>query len=263
MRDSATGFCLRLNGVSKSYVPRAGVEIEAVRAFTLDVAHGEFVALFGPNGCGKTTVLLLIGGFLTLDSGVIEFAFAQADPARSAMVFQDYLGSLYPWRTVLSNAALPLDLQGVRRRQARAEAAAVLERLGFDLPHNAYPFQLSGGQQQMLAIARAWAYQPELLLLDEPFGSLDMHMRLTIQRRLSHALDTAQIPITTVLVSHDVEDALALADRIVVVKKRPTRPSAEFTLPGDRLPKPRDLGSEALAGYRRQILETFSREIAK
>jgi len=249
--------------VSKSYLPKHGARIEAVKALTLEIAQGEFVALFGPNGCGKTTLLLLVGGFLAPDSGSIEVVPVRGASPRSAMVFQDFLGSLYPWRTVLSNIALPLDLQGMRRRQARTEAAAVLERLGFDLPHNVYPFQLSGGQQQMLAIARAWVYQPSLLLLDEPFGSLDMHMRLTIHRRLSHALSTSPIPITTLLVSHDVEDALALADRVVVLRKRPTRPSCEFALPGRQIPKPRDLGSEALGEHRRQILQAFSKEIAE
>lgn len=254
---------LELRGVSKAYGSNPESRVSAVEAFDLQVRRGEFVAFFGPNGCGKTTVLLLIAGFLKPDAGEILRSPNGGESARPAMVFQDFIGSLYPWRNVVSNVAFPLEIQGIGRRRARKKASETLAKLGFELPLKAYPYQLSGGQQQMLAIARAWIYEPDLLLLDEPFGALDFHIRLGMQKHLSQALASAPTPITTLLVSHDVEDALAVADRIVVLARRPTHPVSETRVGTAHDPKPRNLGDERLSALRRELLAAFTEVISQ
>ena len=191
----------------------------AVDRVSLSVAPGEIVCLLGPSGCGKTTTLNLVAGFLRPDSGHVRLAGRLVDdlpPHRRqiGMVFQSY--ALFPHLSVLDNAAFGLRVRGVPRRQARAQALETLALVQLAEYAQRMPQQLSGGQQQRVSIARALAYQPELLLLDEPFSSLDARLRISLRDELKQI--QRRLGLSALFVTHDQEEALQLADRVVVMQ---------------------------------------------
>ena len=190
----------------------------AVDRVSLSVAPGEIVCLLGPSGCGKTTTLNLVAGFLRPDSGHVRLSGRLVDdlpPHRRqiGMVFQSY--ALFPHMSVLDNAAFGLTVRGVPRRQARAQALETLALVQLAEYAQRMPQQLSGGQQQRVSIARALAYQPELLLLDEPFSSLDARLRISLRDELKQI--QRRLGLSALFVTHDQEEALQLADRVVVM----------------------------------------------
>ena len=226
---------LRVEGVRVSYPTPEG-ELVALEDITLGVTPGEFVCLVGPSGCGKTTLLRTLAGLLQPDSGQ---AWLDGKPVRAprrqvGIVFQR--ANLMPWRTVLGNVLLPLELSNVPQAKAHWRAKALIELVGLGEFANAYPADLSGGMAQRVAIARALAHNPDVLLLDEPFGSLDA---LTRERMGQELLRIWRTQRTTVLmVTHSVPEAVFLADRVVVLSPRPGTVAA--TVPVE-LPRPRDL----------------------
>lgn len=232
---------LQLAGVGKTYAGN-GQPVEALRQVDLQVERGEFVALVGPSGCGKSTLLRLVAGLDAPTCGRILLA-RKPVPGCSrerTLVFQEY--TLFPWLTALDNVAFGLRLAGMPRRQRRREALALLESLGLAEFASAYPHQLSGGMQQRVAIARALAVSPRVLLLDEPFASVDALTRSQLQEEL---LRTWQAHGQTVLlVTHSVEEALRVADRVIILSRRPGSVRAEFAL---ALPRPRSPAD--LAGW--------------
>lgn len=190
----------------------------AVDRVSLSVAPGEIVCLLGPSGCGKTTTLNLIAGFLRPDSGQVRLSGRVVDdlpPHRRqiGMVFQSY--ALFPHLSVVDNVAFGLTVRGVARRQARAQAMDTLALVQLAEFAQRMPQQLSGGQQQRVSIARALAYQPQLLLLDEPFSSLDARLRISLREELKQIQQ--RLGISALFVTHDQEEALQLADRVVVM----------------------------------------------
>lgn len=206
---------LRLRRVAYSY-DSGRVSLEALAEVSLDVAPGEFVSLVGPSGCGKTTLLRLVAGLATPTQGEIEMP---EPDGRVGFVFQQ--GALLPWRTVRQNVLLPLELQhwatGAAARRV-AEMIAMVGLIGFE---DAYPRELSGGMRQRVAVARALADDPPLLLLDEPFASLDALSRERMNEELQWLwLSTGK---TVLLVTHGIEEALFLSDRVVVLSNRPGR----------------------------------------
>lgn len=218
---------LRIRGVGRDFHTKAGTT-HAVSGVDLDIMLGEFVALIGRSGCGKTTLLRMIGGLLSPTAGTIEVDGRQlwrdgrvenSAVTKLGFVFQE--SNLFPWFSVLDNIALPLKLRGVgktERRERSRELAALVGLAGFE---KSYPRELSGGMRQRAAIARALSTEPELLLMDEPFGALDAltreRMNLELQRIV---METSS---TVVFVTHDIPEAVFLADRVVHMTPRPGR----------------------------------------
>jgi NitT/TauT family transport system ATP-binding protein len=227
------------SGVGRSFAGRDG-DLAALGPLDLEVAEGEFVALVGPSGCGKTTFLRIVGGLLNPTEGWVELAPRSPTQAPVAMVFQDY--GIYPWKTVLANVRFGLDVAGVPRSVGDTRARQWLDRMGLADMARAYPPALSGGMRQRVAIARALAVEPEILLLDEPFAALDAQLRRLLGEELLRLWESERR--TVLLVTHSVEEALVLADRVVVMSARPGRVLADFRLSFAR-PRPPDLRTTA------------------
>jgi NitT/TauT family transport system ATP-binding protein len=233
---------LRIEGIGRDFRTRAGVT-NAVSGIDLTIRRGEFVALIGRSGCGKTTLLRMIGGLLAPTAGTIEvdgrhlWRGTQVDPTavtKLGFVFQE--SNLFPWLSVLDNIALPMKLRGIGKTERRARAADLAALVGLSGFEKSYPRELSGGMRQRAAIARALSTEPELLLMDEPFGALDAltreRMNLELQRIV---LETSS---TVVFVTHDIPEAVFLADRVVHMTPRPGR--IRQILPAD-FAKPRSV----------------------
>jgi NitT/TauT family transport system ATP-binding protein len=243
-----------LQSVRKSFRV-SGQERVALAGISFEVRRGEFVCVVGPSGAGKTTLLRCMAGLAAPTSGEARFEGAplQRVPEQVGVVFQDYSRSLYPWLTVNRNIALPLKARGVDRSTRAARTAEVLGSVGLADVGRHYPWQLSGGMQQRVAIARALAYRPELLLMDEPFASVDARTRFELEDlilRLHH-----EFSVTVIFVTHDIDEAIYLADRVVVLSAPPGVVS-EVVQVG--LPRPRDQISskedERFARHREHIL---------
>ena len=180
----------------------------------------------GPSGCGKSTILKMIDGLTPVTSGSISFQPSSPKP-RMGFVFQDYANALAPWRTVQKNVEFGLEIEGVASRTERAEAASrYIEMVGLQGFETAYPRELSGGMQQRVQLARVLAYEPDVLLMDEPFGSLDAQIRRVMQEELRNILET--LDRTVLFVTHDIEESLYLGDRTVVLDHRPARVLTDF-----------------------------------
>jgi NitT/TauT family transport system ATP-binding protein len=208
----------------------------ALDGLSLRVGRGEFVAIVGPSGCGKSTLLRILGGLTVPSAGSVQFeGEALNSPRRQvAFVFQDV--NLMPWRTVLRNVTLPLEVAGLPAVEARQRAGEVLNLVGLAGFGSAYPRELSGGMAQRVAIARALVAEPDVLLLDEPFGSLDALSREQMNLELLRIWRTRRV--TAVMVTHDLREAVFLADRVLVMSPRPGRIQAEVLVD---LPRPRTL----------------------
>lgn len=242
------GARLSVAGVSHAFDIR-GAALPVLDHVDLAVAPGEFVALLGPSGCGKSTLLRLVAGLEPPDSGTLSIdgePIAGPDPSR-LLVFQD--PTLYPWRTVRGNVALGLEARGLLKAQgSRVDDA--LRLVGLADFADAYPHQLSGGMAQRTALARALVNAPRLLLLDEPLGKLDALTRLAMQGELVRLWQ--EKGFSALLVTHDVEEALVLATRVIVLSDRPARIRAEIV---NAAPYPRHRDDPDLVRLRREVLE--------
>jgi len=232
---------LEANSLSKMFVDPDRSEQLALNGLTLGVAEREFVAIVGPSGCGKSTLLHLLCGLDRPIAGEVCLRGEKlAGPRREiGMVFQR--GNLMPWRTVLANIALPLEVAHVPHAAALARAEGLVALVGLQGFAGAYPNQLSGGMQQRVALARALIHEPSLLLLDEPFGALDALTRERMNGELLRIWDTRRV--TVVMVTHSIDEAVFLADRVLVMTPRPGRIRAEFTVPLER-PRAQSVTSE-------------------
>ena len=206
----------------------------ALYNISLAIRKDEFVSLLGPSGCGKTTLIRIIAGLLTADRGeVLVNSQVVNSPGRDrCMVFQQF--GLLPWRTVMSNVEFGLEIDSVPRDERRALAEKYLELVGLNGFENYYPHQISGGMQQRVGIARALSKKPEILLMDEPFGAVDAQTREQLQEELLKIW--AQTETTVVFVTHSIDEAIYLSDRVVVMQARPGRIKEEVTID---LPRPR------------------------
>ncbi|MBL9073996.1 ABC transporter ATP-binding protein [Tabrizicola sp.] len=228
---------LTASDVGKSY-GSGDTRMAIIDGLNLSIAKGEFVSLVGPSGCGKTTLLMCLSGLLSPNLGKVGFKgqVVTAPPIGLSVVFQDYSRSLLPWKTNLDNVLFGMRrVTGMDAAQKKARALEILEAVGLPGFAGHYPWQVSGGMQQRVAIARGIASQSELLLLDEPLAAVDAQTRADMQDLL---LDLAKrFDQTCVLVTHDVEEAVYMADRVLVLGPRPTRVVREIVVD---LPKPRD-----------------------
>ncbi|NMH96818.1 ABC transporter ATP-binding protein [Pseudonocardia acidicola] len=209
----------------------------AIADISFEVGAGEFVCIVGPSGCGKTTLLRCLSGLMPPTSGFVRLHGTAIDrpPQEMGLVFQEYNRSLLPWMTVQRNVELPLKKK-IRSRAERTRAVNdALAAVGLTAFGDRYPWQLSGGMQQRVAIARAMAYRPEILLMDEPFASLDAQTRIELEDlvlRVRH-----EFGVTVLFVTHDIDEAVYLADRIVVLSRPPCSVAEVLDVP---LPAPRD-----------------------
>jgi NitT/TauT family transport system ATP-binding protein len=230
---------IRLDAVSRTFTGRSGT-VEALRNVSLEVADGEFVAVVGRSGCGKSTLLRLIAGLLPASAGRVEVeGELVVKPRRDvSMMFQK--PALLPWRTVLDNVLLPVQIFGWRSRQYRQRAHQLIELTGLTGFEKRLPHELSGGMQQRVALCRALIARPRVMLMDEPFSALDPLIReeLSIELQRIHMEQEA----TTVFVTHSIDEAVLLADRVVVLSPRPGRVREIIDV---RIPRPRTLGRTA------------------
>lgn len=245
--DAARGARIDIRAVSHAFGDGDN-RLPVLDSVNLNVAPGEFVALLGPSGCGKSTLLRLVAGLDSPTHGQIlqdDTPIDRPDPSR-IVVFQD--PTLYPWRRVRDNVALGLQARGLLRREGHRVDAA-LKRVGLEAFARAFPHQLSGGMAQRVALARALVNDPRLLVLDEPLGKLDSLTRLAMQSDLVELWQRAGF--SALLVTHDVEEALFLAQRVIVFSQRPARITAEIHVD---LPYPRHRGDPRLAELRHEAL---------
>jgi ABC-type nitrate/sulfonate/bicarbonate transport system ATPase subunit len=224
-------------GVEMEYFqPRTGKRLRAIDRIDLQIDEGEFVSIVGPSGCGKTTFLKIVDGLISPTGGELRLDGRRiSEPSHDrALVFQD--ASLFPWYTVLRNVAYGLECQGVRGQEARSRAEPFIRMVGLTGFEHHYPYELSGGMQQRVNLARALSVNPELLLMDEPFASLDAQTREVMQAEL---LDIwSQSRKTVLFITHQINEAIYLSDRVVVMGARPGRVIADLPV---QLPRPRTL----------------------
>lgn len=227
---------LEVRSLAKSYSSQEGTT-EAIADISFEVSSGEFVCVVGPSGCGKTTLLKCLAGLLSPTEGEVLLGGEEVrePPVEMGFVFQDYASSLLPWLRVESNVTFPLRHKGVSRERQAELAAETLEVVGLSEFAGHYPWQLSGGMQQRVAIARALAYEPEILLMDEPFASVDAQTRGDLEDLLLGVWEKYQV--TAVFVTHDIDESVYLADRVIVLSARPSTVEEELTVD---LPRPRD-----------------------
>jgi NitT/TauT family transport system ATP-binding protein len=216
-----TTTTLDVDRLAKTY-SGGGRSVEAVRDLTFRIGRGELVCIVGPSGAGKTTLLRCIAGLLDVSGGTIRLdgTPVTGPPAGMAVVFQEYGRSLFPWLTVRRNVELPLKEKGLGRAERTAKVDAALAAVGLRDNADAHPWQLSGGMQQRVAIARAVAYEPSVLLMDEPFAAVDAQTRADLEdllRDLWH-----QLGVTVLFVTHDIDESVYLGQRVLVLSNRPT-----------------------------------------
>lgn len=251
---------LQVTNLSKDYGNGRG-RLEAIRNMDLSMEDGEFVAIVGPSGCGKSTFLHILGGFIEPTTGSIRVAGREVrgpGPDRGVM-FQEL--ALFPWRTVLGNAVWALEVQGRPRGEREAIAERYLSLVGLLPFKHTYPGQLSGGMKQRAALARVLAFDPSVLLMDEPFGALDAQTRELLQEELQRiCFETGK---TVLFVTHDIEEAVYLADRVIVFSARPGHIKATVPI---ALGRPRGVEvkkSQAFVGYRNQLWDLLREEVLK
>ncbi|NBO81324.1 MAG: ATP-binding cassette domain-containing protein [Betaproteobacteria bacterium] len=229
--------------------------------FDLDIPKGKIVSIFGPNGCGKSTLINMISGLIPIDSGEILFDGKSLKDTTIGYVFQNYREALFPWWRTIDNIAYPLKLIGKSKAEVDRRVEELVDSFDVKFDLNRYPYELSGGQQQTASIMRALAPNPEVLFLDEPFSALDFEMTLFIREKLQEVFIKTQT--TMMLVSHDLEEAVYLADQILLLTKRPTS-IADILLYDD--PRPRTTATLSEASFiatKKKSLEIFQREVRK
>lgn len=216
-----TTAVLDVRGLGHTYGSGAKTS-EALRSLDFSVQPGELVSIVGPSGCGKTTLLRCVSGLMSPTRGEVrvEEEIVSGVPRELAMVFQDYSRSLYPWMSVAGNVQFPLDGLGLSQSEKDARVHECLHAVGLDQHHSKYPWQLSGGMQQRAAIARALAYRPEILLMDEPFASVDAQTRNDLEDLVLKVRE--QFSMTILFVTHDIDESVYLSDRVVVLSSPPT-----------------------------------------
>lgn len=227
---------LSVQGLAKTYDTKKGA-VPVIADLTFDVRVGEIACIVGPSGIGKTTLLKCLTGLQSISSGFAEIDGNVIDgpPEEMALVFQEYTRSLMPWLTVEKNVRLPLKHLHLSAAEREERISSALTAVGLSGAEHKYPWQLSGGMQQRVAIARAIAYRPEVLVMDEPFASVDAQTRFELEDLCLKVRD--QFGMTIVIVTHDIDEAVYLSDRVIVLGERPARVTEILNI---NFPEPRD-----------------------
>ncbi|HTH98543.1 MAG TPA: ABC transporter ATP-binding protein [Stellaceae bacterium] len=223
---------IELAGVNLAFVSGNGALVQTLKDFDLTIAPGEFVALVGPTGCGKSTTLNLITGLRRPNSGQVRVMGRPADGIDPRIGFVFQADALFPWRTVIGNVSAGPRFRGMGKAQAFDAARAWIEKVGLKGFENHYPHQLSGGMRKRVALAQTFINEPEILLMDEPFSALDVQTRTFMQDELLNLWSANKASV--VFVTHDLEEAVALADRVIVLTARPARVKAAYTIDLER-----------------------------
>ena len=246
---------ITIRGLSKAF----GQSVVYDR-FDLDLPQGEFTSIFGPNGCGKSTLINMISGLLPLDAGQVLFDGQTIQETRLSYVFQNYRDALFPWLRAIDNIHYPLKVMGLSKHERAMRVEELLADFDVKIDLNAYPYMLSGGQQQTVSILRALVTGPEVLFLDEPFSALDYEMTLFMREQLQRIF--MKTKTTTLLVSHDLEEAVQLANRVLLLTRRPTRVAdlVEIDLPWPRATE--SVTSARFVELKSHCLGVFQRQIA-
>ena len=231
----------------------------ALQDVTFDVKKHEFLSIVGPSGCGKTTLLKIIAELIEPTGGILRFGRHQNGRLRGAVVFQEH--GLYPWMTVRDNVAFGMEMQGSGRAESRQAADHFIAKVGLSQFALSHPHELSGGMRQRVNLARALLADPQMLLMDEPFGSLDAQTRLVLQEELLRIFTRERREV--IFITHDIEEAILLSDRVLVMSGNPGRILEEIPIP---LKRPRDLTGRAhgeLAEIKWTIWKTISDEVRR
>jgi NitT/TauT family transport system ATP-binding protein len=229
--------------------------------FDFDIPRGRLMSVFGPNGCGKSTLINMIAGLFPVDAGEILFDGQPLSSIKFGYVFQNYREAMFPWLRAFDNIAYPLRVMGVPKAERTVRVEKIVANLNVKIDLNLYPYQMSGGQQQLVSIMRALIVEPEILFLDEPFSALDYEMTLFMREQLQRIF--VETATTTVLVSHDLEEAVYLSDRILLLSRHPAR-AVEFV--HYDAPRPRTLKTLSESDFisiKAHCLEIFQREVRK
>jgi NitT/TauT family transport system ATP-binding protein len=256
---TAKGF-VEVNDFALSYDTLGG-EVEAVKGVSIHVDPGEFVSIIGPSGCGKSTLLNAVAGFLKPTAGTVAVDGEAVDgpSADRGMVFQQY--SLFPWKTVRGNVEFGLKMKGKDRYSRETAARTLLGLAGLLQFENYYPERLSGGMKQRVGIVRALATAPKVLLLDEPFGSLDAQTRVIMQQILTNMWQ--RLKISVLFVTHDIDEAIFLSDRVYCMTARPGTIKAEIMVPLERPRQPAMMLSTEFLALRRGLMSLIREESLK
>jgi NitT/TauT family transport system ATP-binding protein len=229
--------------------------------FGLDIPRGQLISVFGPNGCGKSTLINMIAGLIPADAGEILFEGKPLHAIKFGYVFQNYREALFPWLRSIDNIEYPLKLMKLSKGERRTRTERLVTNLGVKIDLHRYPYELSGGQQQLVSIMRALVVEPEILFLDEPFSALDYEMTLFMRDQLQRLF--VETGTTTVLVSHDLEEAVYLADRILLLSRRPARIADYVRYDAARLRTDATLSEPNFVNVKAHCLEVFLREVHK
>jgi NitT/TauT family transport system ATP-binding protein len=235
---------IAIRGLSKRFRSQA-IDVMALDRFDLTVAEGEFICIVGPSGCGKTTLLRILAGLERPTAGTVDII--RRDPARplTSMIFQET--SIFPWLSVRDNVGYGLDMRRVARGQRQRSVGHFLELTGLARFADAFPHQLSGGMKQRVSVARAFANDPEILLMDEPFAALDEQTKIILQQELLKLWSESRK--TVIFITHSIDEALVLADRIIVVSGRPGALKADIPVGFERPRQVQDLKSSREFGH--------------
>ena len=226
---------LSIEGVRKEYQAR-GKKVLALDSVDLTIAEGEFVTIVGPSGCGKSTLLNLIVGLLRSSMGRVVFRGAPIDGICTKIGYVTQKDNLLPWRTLIANVEIALEIRSIATNVRRTQAMELIERVGLGGFEDHYPHELSGGMRQRANIIRTLIYDPELILMDEPFGPLDAQTRIVLQDQLLKLWSASKK--TIIFITHDLIEAIALADRVVLMSSRPGRIKSIESIP---IARPRDV----------------------
>src|SRR5512145_1015920 len=226
---------LSLRDVSRDFVTRGRI-VSAMNGLSLDVGAGEFLTIVGPSGCGKSTLLNIISGLLAPTAGEVRYKGAPVRGVNREIGYITQADNLYPWRTLRENVEFALEIRGVGPAERRTRAAVLIERVGLGGFEDHYPHELSGGMRQRANIIRTLVYDPQVILMDEPFGPLDAQTRIVLQDQLLKLWSASKK--TIIFITHDLIEAIALADRVVLMSSRPGR--IKFIEPV-KIPRPRDV----------------------
>lgn len=246
---------LSISNLSKKFSKEVGSDLLAVDQFSMEVEQGELICLLGPSGCGKTTVLRMVAGLERPSGGEIKIKGSPVDgPGQDrGMVFQEF--ALLPWRSVRKNIEFGLEIQKMPFEKRKVISDTYIQLVGLKGFEDAHPYELSGGMKQRVGIARALASNPEILLMDEPFGALDAQTRNLMQKELLRIWEETKK--TVIFVTHSVDEAVYLSDRIVVMTTRPGKVKETYRV---TLPRPRDRGHPDFIDLRKTILEELEQQ---